>query len=72
MGRGLGSGGHGVGGAPTGEYSKVKTFGNIFISFVGAGVLGLPYAFSMVGTAPSSLLLLRLLLALIHTAQPRP
>ena len=51
MGRGSGSGGHGGGGAPTGEYSKVKTFGNIFISFVGAGVLGLPYAFSMVGTA---------------------
>ena len=48
MGRGLGSGGHGAGGAPSGEYSKVKTFGNIFISFVGAGVLGLPYAFSMV------------------------
>jgi len=34
-----------------GEYSPLKTFGNIFISFVGAGVLGLPYAFRIAGVA---------------------
>ena len=28
-----------------GTNSKVKIFGNIFISFIGAGILGLPYAF---------------------------
>ena len=28
--------------------SSVKIFANIFISFVGAGVLGLPYAFKEV------------------------
>jgi len=29
--------------------SSVKVFGNIFISFIGAGVLGLPYAFKEAG-----------------------
>ena len=28
--------------------NSVKVFGNIFISFIGAGVLGLPYAFKEV------------------------
>lgn len=28
-----------------GTDSKVKVFANIFISFIGAGILGLPYAF---------------------------
>jgi len=28
-----------------GSKSTVKIFANIFISFIGAGVLGLPYAF---------------------------
>jgi len=31
-----------------GKYSAAKVFANVFISFVGAGVLGLPYAFSQV------------------------
>jgi hypothetical protein len=38
---------HGGGGDP-GPYSPSKVFGNVFIAFVGAGVLGLPYAFSQV------------------------
>ena len=32
----------------TGAKSPVKIFANIFISFVGAGVLGLPFAFKEV------------------------
>ena len=28
-----------------GTSSGIKIFGNIFISFIGAGILGLPYAF---------------------------
>lgn len=32
-----------------GTSSTVKVFGNIFISFIGAGVLGLPYAFKEAG-----------------------
>ena len=28
-----------------GTDSKIKVFANIFISFIGAGILGLPYAF---------------------------
>lgn len=43
---------HGSAG-PAKEYSFVRTFGNIFISFVGAGVLGLPYAFKMAGVVES-------------------
>lgn len=31
-----------------GTDSKVKVFANIFISFIGAGILGLPYAFKEV------------------------
>ena len=31
-----------------GTDSKIKIFGNIFISFIGAGILGLPYAFKEV------------------------
>lgn len=31
-----------------GTDSKVKIFANIFISFIGAGILGLPYAFKEV------------------------
>lgn len=41
-------------GAPAGdneEYAPSKVFANLFISFVGAGVLGLPYAFSQVRQA---------------------
>ena len=33
-----------------GTDSRVKIFANIFISFIGAGILGLPYAFREVGT----------------------
>ena len=40
-------GGHG-GGHGGGKYSTLGCFANIFISFVGAGVLGLPYMFRMV------------------------
>ena len=32
-----------------GTDSRVKIFANIFISFIGAGILGLPYAFREVG-----------------------
>jgi hypothetical protein len=35
-----------------------KTLGNIFISFVGAGVLGLPYAFSRSGLLLGALVML--------------
>ena len=31
-----------------GTDSSVKIFANIFISFIGAGILGLPYAFKEV------------------------
>ena len=31
-----------------GTDSKIKIFANIFISFIGAGILGLPYAFKEV------------------------
>ncbi len=39
---------HGGSGSASTVYSPLKSFANIFISFVGAGVLGLPYAFRMV------------------------
>ena len=32
-----------------GTDSHIKIFANIFISFIGAGILGLPYAFKEVG-----------------------
>lgn len=35
-------------GDPLGSRSTVKIFANIFISFIGAGVLGLPFAFKEV------------------------
>jgi len=41
-----------AGGAPSsveGTKSSVKIMANIFISFIGSGVLGLPYAFKEVG-----------------------
>ena len=31
-----------------GTDSRIKVFANIFISFIGAGILGLPYAFKEV------------------------
>lgn len=31
-----------------GTDSRIKIFANIFISFIGAGILGLPYAFKEV------------------------
>lgn len=37
--------------------SQAKTFANVFISIVGAGVLGLPYAFKRTGWAMSLLML---------------
>ena len=46
---------HGSGG---GTKSIPKVFGNIFISFIGAGVLGLPYAFKEVGAFQSGCVVL--------------
>jgi len=37
-----------IGTGNKGTKSVPKVFGNIFISFIGAGVLGLPYAFKEV------------------------
>ena len=37
-----------------GTDSRVKIFANIFISFIGAGILGLPYAFKEVGSTKDS------------------
>ena len=34
-----------------GTDSRIKIFANIFISFIGAGILGLPYAFKEVRIA---------------------
>ena len=48
-----GGGGHGHGGAP-GTASPSSVAANIFISFVGAGILGLPSAFSKGGWILSS------------------
>jgi proton-coupled amino acid transporter len=47
-------------GAEVGHHlsSQPKTFANVFIAVVGAGVLGLPYTFSRTGWAAGSLLLL--------------
>ena len=38
-----------AGGGGPGSKSPIKIFANIFISFIGAGVLGLPFAFKEVG-----------------------
>ena len=45
------------GGSEGGTRSPVKIFGNIFISFIGAGVLGLPYAFKEAGVLEGCLVL---------------
>ena len=37
-----------------GTNSHIKIFANIFISFIGAGILGLPYAFKEVPLGRSS------------------
>jgi len=42
-------------GSSSGTRSTIKVFGNIFISFIGAGVLGLPYAFKEVSDTPFKL-----------------
>ena len=49
-------------GRPTGPGSKsiTKIFANIFISFIGAGVLGLPFAFKEVRTSSFLIICLRL------------
>lgn len=39
----------GVANSGAGTKSTIKIFANIFISFLGSGVLGLPYAFKEVG-----------------------
>jgi len=48
---------HGSAGGEIGLSSQPKTFANVFIAVVGAGVLGLPYTFSHTGWAAGSLLL---------------
>ncbi|PKU79080.1 amino acid transporter AVT3C [Dendrobium catenatum] len=47
-------------GLKSGSYlsSQPKTFANVFIAIVGAGVLGLPYAFKRTGWAAGTLMLL--------------
>jgi len=56
-----------VGGGSTGPGSKnpVKIIANIFISFIGAGVLGLPFAFKEVNTP---LIIYFVLVCSIHEA----
>ncbi|CAL9077403.1 unnamed protein product [Musa acuminata var. zebrina] len=56
--------------------SQPKTFANVFIAIVGAGVLGLPYAFRQTGWAAGALLLLAVaaftfhcMILLIHTCR---
>ncbi|CAL9044387.1 unnamed protein product [Musa banksii] len=46
--------------------SQPKTFANVFISIVGAGVLGLPYAFRRTGWAAGALLLLAVAALTFH------
>ena len=46
-----------VSGGSEGTRSPIKIFGNIFISFIGAGVLGLPYAFKEAGVLEGCLVL---------------
>ncbi|CAL5055152.1 unnamed protein product [Urochloa decumbens] len=48
---------HGSSAETGGLSSQPKTFANVFIAVVGAGVLGLPYTFSHTGWAAGSLLL---------------
>jgi len=38
-----------AGGPASGDASVTRIIANIFISFIGAGVLGLPYAFKVAG-----------------------
>lgn len=45
------------GGSEAGTRSPIKIFGNIFISFIGAGVLGLPYAFKEAGVLEGCIVL---------------
>ncbi|WOL05882.1 hypothetical protein Cni_G14613 [Canna indica] len=46
--------------------SQPKTFANVFIAIVGAGVLGLPYAFSRTGWAAGAILLLTIAALTFH------
>lgn len=52
------------GGRP--QSSKAKTFANVFISIVGAGVLGLPYAFKRTGWATSLMMLFSIAAVTYH------
>lgn len=49
---------HGGSGSTSTAYSPLKSFANIFISFVGAGVLGLPYAFRMAGVVEGTIIMI--------------
>lgn len=52
----MAKGRHGVP-ASTGDYAPFKTYANIFIAFVGAGILGLPFAFKESGVVEGSIVL---------------
>ena len=51
--------------------SQPKTFANVFIAVVGAGVLGLPYTFSRTGWAAGSILLLTVALLTFYRSEER-
>ncbi|KAM0838409.1 hypothetical protein ACQ4PT_060989 [Festuca glaucescens] len=57
---------HGSAEGGGGLSSQPKTFANVFIAVVGAGVLGLPYTFSRTGWAAGSILLLTVALLTFH------
>jgi proton-coupled amino acid transporter len=65
-GSGGGGGGGGTGSSIVGLSSPGKTFCNLVISIVGAGVLGLPYAFKASGWLEASLILCALSLAMYY------
>ncbi|KAG6474984.1 amino acid transporter AVT3C-like [Zingiber officinale] len=54
------------GGHPGSLSSQTKTFANVFIAIVGAGVLGLPYAFRRTGWAAGVILLLSVAVLTFH------
>jgi hypothetical protein len=63
---GSGDGGGSTGSSIVGLSSPGKTFCNLVISIVGAGVLGLPYAFKASGWLEASLIMCALSLTMYH------